>query len=407
MGKGSIINRSKDPKHPSYHGRIDLGRDPITNKRIQKSYALGPNKKEAEKKLQEILVKANQGKISFDGNMKLEDYLHTWLRDHAEKTLALKTHTNYRYYSQKYIIPYIGQVRLNKLKREHIEFLHTTLANLEADTKSGKLSNTTIRNMHRVLRAAMNYAKKRKYIVENPMDDVSQPREIRKEMQYFNPEQTMLFMEKVKESSDLWRAFFAVALTTGMRLGELRGLRWKDIDLEGQRLTVFQNYTEVSGGRHEFKEPKSKKGIRTIALGPNVVHILSVHKDSQSQLRANAKAWTYPELVFTSDTGKTLCASVIRKIFKRLSDAAGVPRIRVHDMRHTAATLMFYHKLSPKLVSERLGHAGVEITLNVYAHVIWNSQLDAAQIMDAYADIVQEKKDSACQEECCEHPQDE
>lgn len=172
----------------------------------------------------------------------------------------------------------------------------------------------------------------------------------------------------------LWFLF----LTTGMRRGEAVGLRWTDVDLGGGVLSVSRAVASVDGGAVET-EPKTAKGRRAIALGPSTVDALRQHRDRQlAERELVGGGWTESGSVFTYPDGRTLHPDHVMVVFRRLVAGLGVPQIRLHDLRHTAATLALVAGVHPKIVQERLGHSSIGITLDTYAHVVQGMQADAA-----------------------------
>jgi integrase len=178
-------------------------------------------------------------------------------------------------------------------------------------------------------------------------------------------------------------ALFVVALTAGLRVGELQALRWRDVDTERQRLRVSATLTAIEDGAPVFGEPKTQHSRRTVWLSGTAAHALDRHRSKQQDARRNAgSSWSEHGLVFTNAVGQPLWRSHIWRAFKKLLTKAELPDMRIHDLRHTAATLLLAEGVPVKVASELLGHSDIKTTLRIYAHVIEGAQEQAATAMD-------------------------
>jgi integrase len=218
--------------------------------------------------------------------------------------------------------------------------------------------------LHRALRDAVRLG----YLVRNVADAVTPPRGASPEMQVWTPEQLRAFLTEVRH--DRLYALWLLVATTGMRRAELAGLRWVDIDLDAARLSPRRPRVVVNYVVHE-SEPKTRMGKRSLALDPATLAALQEQKAHQDQERAEVgAAWMDSGLVFTRPDGSPIHPDLITDWFRRLARAAGLPPIRLHDVRHSYATAALAAGIPAKVVSERLGHANIAITLDVYSHVI-------------------------------------
>jgi integrase len=197
------------------------------------------------------------------------------------------------------------------------------------------------------------------------------------EMQVLNAAQARAFLAASR--SERLHALFVLALATGMRQGELLALRWRDVDVSHKTLKVRASLRYQLGKGFKFEEPKTKHGRRAIALAPELLPVLQQHRARQDQERtALGPIWRDEDLVFASEVGGPIEATnLIRGSFARVLRTSGVPHVRFHDLRHTCATLLLAQRVNPKVVSELLGHSGVAITLDIYAHVLPDMQQDA------------------------------
>jgi len=318
-------------------------------------------------------------------NITLAQYSERWLKDYAS-TKAPKTYAWFQQLVRDHVCPHIGKVRLDKLTRAHIVQPQGTLRSTDRrDGKPGKLSANTIRHIHRVLHAAPAKAVKWQLIATNPADGVDAPSVPRKEMSTFNLEEAQKFTAHAPAQGIKWETFFVIFLTTGLSIGELVGLRWQDVALETATVSVRQNIQCVAHVGLVVKEPKSAAGRRSLALGPDLVALLRKHRAEQNQLRLQlGPLWEDNYLVFPNETGKPLSEKTIHNVFTRVCKAAGVPRIRPYDLRHCCATFLLAAGVHPKVVSERLGHSNINLTLTTFSHVLPSLQRDAAETLERF-----------------------
>jgi integrase len=234
---------------------------------------------------------------------------------------------------------------------------------------------------HNVLHRALDQAVKWQLLARNPCDAVDAPREAAPETATWNANEARAFLAAAV-GHDLV-ALFTLALHTGMRRGELLGLRWQDVDLDRGALAVRRTMTRGQDGL-AFGEPKSAAGRRALALPAPCVDALRSHRVRQLERRLQlGAAWQDTDLIFERGDGTLLHPNTVTYAFQHVAAHAGVPRIRFHDLRHTAATLMLANGEHPKIVQERLGHADISMTLNRYSHVSMDMQRDAADRLAA------------------------
>jgi integrase len=361
-----------------------LDRDPNTGKRRQKWITVKGTKKEAERELNRLLVEADRGMVGAAPAMTSADFLAQWLKEHAEPNLSPKTYARYSGLVRLNIAPYIGRVRLDRLQPSHLLKLQAELREAPRnDGRPGKLSPTTRLHAHRVLHTALEYAVRWKLIPSNPAASVDGPSQAKREMRYFEPEQALAVLEAAEAEGPKWHAFFAVEMTTGLRLGEMIGLRWRDVNLNNGTLVVRQTIQRVPGVGRVTKAPKTDSSRRPVALGADVIALLRKHRAAQNELRlAAGAAWPDNDLVFPSDLGTPVEDNIIRKIFRRVCRRAGVEPIRFHDLRHTSASLLLEGGVDMKVISERLGHSSIRVTADLYSHVSARLQKSAADTIE-------------------------
>jgi integrase len=352
--------------------RISVG--VVDGKRRQKSlYA--KSRSEAVK----LLVSARQQQASTPRTSHIgetvEQYLRRWL-DYTSKTTRTGTHANYLGWCQRYIVPVIGRVRLADLTPEHADAF-TTQA-----TTAG-LAPGTVHNIRVMFGGALNRAIKWQVPgVRNVVAMTAGPKVVRKEQHYLNPEQARQFLDALQ--GEPTEAFYTLALYGGLRLGEVQGVRWQDIDLTKQMLRVQRSYRDGVG----LTDVKTAKSNRTVDLSEPMVLALKQHRKAQMEQQAEAGTlgikWLNDwGLVFTREYGLPTDRNAIRRDYHRLLRKARLARIRFHDLRHSSAVLQLAAGTDVKTVSENLGHARVSTTLDLYAHVMPSTRRAGAEALAA------------------------
>lgn len=361
-GEGSIVQRPNG----RWMAQVTVGYN-ATGKRVRKT-VYGDTKGDVQEKLTRLQNSKLDGMLTDTGRLTLASYLDRWLADVARPTIRATTHVSYKGIIANHISPRIGGVKLDKLTPAHVQGLYSAL---ERDGASA----TTRRHCHVVLNRALKQAVQWGLVPRNVCSAVKRPRDEEKEIQPLTAEQAAALLKTA--AGDRLEAIYVLAVTTGMRLGELMGLQWSDVDLEAGAVQVRRTLQEV-GGQFALVETKTKKSKRKVDL-PNVA-VDSLHEHRKRQLAAGHLGAGY---VFTDTHGGHLRRSnVHRYSYKPLLKRAGLPTIRFHDLRHTAATLLLLDGVHPKVVQERLGHSKIGITLDTYSHVLPTMQKDAAARLD-------------------------
>jgi len=371
--KGHIRQRSKG----SWTLWVDFGRDPETGKRKQQVFTVRGSKSDAQRELRAILTRIEGGAYIKPTKLTVGEFLTQWLEKYVLTNTSPRTAEGYRGIIQRHLMPNLGAIPLTQLHPSHIHGYYAKALSKGGAENNGKLSARTVRNIHKVLSEALSHAVKWQILVRNVALAVDPPRPSQSEMATFTEEQARLFLEAVAESP--YHELFTVALYTGMRRSELLGLPWKDVDLYLAQLSVTQTLHRLSSGGFIFGKPKTAKSRRTIALPPTVCILLGQLKERQigERLLLGLKLQD-DDLVFSKPDGKPLDPSTITHTFKKIIKSAGLPNLRFHDLRHTHASLMLKQGIHPKIVSERLGHSSIGITLDTYSHVMPGLQEAAA-----------------------------
>lgn len=352
---------------------VDLGFDGNGRRRQYRRRGF-PSKKAAQQAMLKAQSLQLRGELANPGRRSLEDYLTQWL-DAVQASLEPAAWTNYRNCLHLYVVPRVGGVQLGLLTPLTLSSLYAEL--LRSGGRKGRaLSPTTVRLVHGVLRKALNDAVQWGLLGTNPALRASVPKRRRVQLRVWSPEEAASCVAAVGD--DRLAACWLLALTAGLRRGELAGLRWEDVDLERAALRVAVQRTTDSDYNVVSKEPKASSR-RGIALAEQMVAVLRRHRILQAQESlAAGPAWQDSGLVFVDELGRGYHPQRITDLFHEAAATAGLPRIRLYDLRHTSATLALVAGVHPKIVQERLGHASIGMTLDIYSHVLAGMQHDAA-----------------------------
>jgi integrase len=321
------------------------------------------------------MARAQAGLLGEAGTTTVGEYLGWWMENVVRGEVAHRTYHNYLSQIRNHILPALGKKKLKALKLEDVESLFRSMV------VSG-LSPATVRYVHAVMRRALGQAVNRDLIPRNVAEGASLPGLGREEAQYLTPEQVKSLLMAAK--GDRLEALYIVAVSCGLRQGELLGLRWEEVDLEGHRLTVRRQVQRSRDGCGLIFVPTKGKKSRTIRLASATVEALKSHRERQAEEVASAKGlWRNPGLVFASTIGTPLDPSnLVDRSFKPLLGRAGLPDVRFHDLRHACATLLLSEGVPLKVVQEVLGHSSASVTMDVYSHVLPDMQEKAAAAMD-------------------------
>lgn len=298
----------------------------------------------------------------------LKDFMSTWLRDKAIQ-IRPGTMRSYKWLMESHIFPEFGQTSIDTIKAMDIQSFYTKL-------NDKGLSNQSIINTHRLLKQALEQAKNFGYINANPASLVKPPRQEYYEFSVWTPEHIKDFLNTARTDTRYF-IFFLLAVSTGMRLGELLALRWDDLNLKYGNIWVRRTYSYTGKG-YVLQSPKTKKGIRSISLSPTVIHELINHQKKQAVEKSTARDWVDNNLIICTANGTPVLQHNLRYTLQKIVSKSGVPVIRIHDLRHTHATLLLQQGIHPKVVQERLGHEDIDTTLNIYSHVLPSMQSEVA-----------------------------
>jgi integrase len=373
------------PGHIAKHGAgwaavVDCGKDPVTGKRIRLWRAVRGSRRDAQAVLVKMLAERDQGVAAPPGKQTTSAYLRRWLRDSVAVNCAPKTVRTVTDIVEKHLIPVLGNLPLSRLRPVDIQSYYSrALLSGRLDGKGG-LSPVSVQRHHQILHAALRQAVRWQLLARNPADAVDVPHGSRREMPMPSIEDVKRMLA-VAENSPIG-AIVYVTVQTGLRKGEALGLRWSDVDLDARGLHVQQTAQFISGLGIVFGRPKTTKSARTVALSTDTVRQLTRHRAAQAENRLRfGAAYNDLGLVFATPLGAPIDASHLRRQWLRVCRAANV-KLRWHDLRHVHASLLLAQGANPKVVSERLGHSGVAITLNLYSHVLPEIQATEAEKLD-------------------------
>lgn len=334
--------------------------------------------KEAYKKLQDALLQQKQGILATGPDQTVKQFLEYWLEDVYKVYARLTTFRNACILVHKHLIPGIGHFKLQKLTTQQVQSFY-------AKKLREGVTFSRLRNINGALHTALEHARRAKLVSINVCDDIRLPAREEPNRQFLTSEQAHLLLQKVKEHQ--LEMILILALATGMREGELVGLRWSDVDLEAGMLRINRTVTYVTGYGNVEGEPKTAKGKRNIMLPQFVMTALRHHYVMQEKRRLEfGSAWVARDLVFPEKDGDFIVANTLLRRFHRLLKEIGLPRMRFHDLRHSTATLLLSMGVPLKVVQELLGHSSVDITANVYSHVLPSVHKDAMDKMGGFLD---------------------
>jgi integrase len=335
----------------------------------------GQTQKECRQWIRETLEKV-EGGLTFEASrVTYGEFLSNWLTS-IEASLRQKTHRQYEQIVRDHIAPYLGNRRLMELQPAHIQALYDRKVREGQGLRSVQLT-------HAVIHRSLNHAVKLGLLGRNPDDATTPPKPKQREMAILDESQVQRLLITAQARGDRNFALYQLAITTGMRQAELLGLKWDDVDWERRTLQVGRQLKRSPGKGYYFAQPKTRSGVRQIVMGVETTKVLKRHQERlHREAIAAGEAWQEQNLIFPTPHGMPTNKRYLVTQFKKLLKDAGLPNVRFHDLRHSAASLMLNHGVPVLIVSKRLGHAKPSITLDVYGHFIPGMQEQAADVMD-------------------------
>lgn len=368
-GEGSIRKR----KDGRWEGRYTAGHDPETGKAIYKN-VLGRSQAEVKEKLKQAIGETQALDITKAGKYTVGEWMEVWFQDYAKIKVRPSSHQTYQGYIQNHIRPNIGDIPLEKLTSLDLQKFYKKLLTqgrvdrVEAKGQPKGLSAKTVRNIHQILSSALKLAQEQRLILSNPAEGCALPRVEHQEMKTLTTVQLASFFREARESGVF--ELYYLELATGLRRGELLGLKWEDIDLERGDLRVRRQVSRINGEVVEAPL-KTKNAYRTLPLAEDTVSVLK-----EQRRKVGNSPWVFP-----SPNGGPISPDSVLHMLHRVLKRAGLPKVRFHDLRHTFATLALQNGVDVKTVSGMLGHFSAGFTLDTYAHITRAAQRQAAQTM--------------------------
>jgi integrase len=334
----------------------------------------GKTRAEVAEKLTAAMADRDKGLVFDDENMTVGEYLDSWLSGSMRGSVRESTHDSYEIAVRCHIKPALGRLKLKKLTSAHV-------ANFYQDRLTAGFAPASVNKWHVVLHKALDQAVKWHMVPRNVCEAVKAPRPATGEMQTLSADETRRLLEAAR--GDRLEALYVLAVHTGMRQGELLGLKWSDVDLKAGTISVRRTLTK-SGTSLLLGEPKTKKSRRTVYLTEAATEALRDHLRRQmEEMERLGDLYEDRGLVFTTKVGTLINPTNLRKrSFAPLLQRAKLPPVRFHDLRHTCATLLFSRGVHPKYVQELFGHANIAITLDRYSHVIPGMGAHTARAME-------------------------
>ena len=368
-GEGSIRKR----KDGRWEGRYTAGHDPETGKAIYKN-VLGKTQTEVKEKLKQAIGETQALDITKAGKYTVGEWMEVWFQDYAKIKVRPSSHQTYQGYIHNHIQPNMGDIPLEKLTSLDIQKFYKKLLTqgrvdrVEAKGQPKGLSAKTVRNIHQILSSALKLAQEQRLILTNPAEGCALPRVEHQEMKTLTTVQLASFFQEARESGVF--ELYYLELATGLRRGELLGLKWEDIDLERGYLRVRRQVSRINGEVVEAPL-KTKNAYRTLPLAEDTVSVLR-----EQRKKVGNSPWVFP-----SPSGGPISPDSVLHMLHRVLKRAGLPKVRFHDLRHTFATLALQNGVDVKTVSGMLGHFSAGFTLDTYAHITSAAQRQAAQTM--------------------------
>lgn len=362
-----LVRKRKDGR---WEGRIVIGHKEDGTPIYKSVFA--KTQKELMPKLHGAIDCYRDADLSEQGNMTLSEWIEKWLTSYAEPTLRESTVRGYRSDVRHHIKPALGNKMLRSITQRDVQKFYNALGRKTYKASDGnerRLADATVRGVHMLLHEIMEAAVRSRLIVMNPTDGTVIPKLNRPPMKILNEEQLDKFMKAIR-AEPLWYDFFYTEITTGLRRGEICGLKWCDLDETNGTLKICRSIHSAPGGALEVGNPKTKKGTRTILLSPSTLHVLKERR------KMALTEWIFPSLL---EPEKPTAPSAAYHRLKVILKAAGLPDIRFHDLRHTFATTALEHGLDVKTLSAIIGHISSATTIDIYSHITGAMQRQAAQ----------------------------
>lgn len=360
MAIGSIRKRTDSKGNVTYQITLELDRDPITGVRHRRYHTVHGSKREAQEMLKKLLLNPDENLNAVQSSIRLRDWMRTWLDEYLPH-IAQTTRDGYEEKIRNHISPVLGGTPINQLDTTQIQrFINSRI--------DRGMAPKSIRALYNNLNASLNKAVQLKILAHNPCTGVVLPKLKRYQSEVYDAEQIQHLLEIAKQDSISAYAICILGALLGLRRGEMTALRWEQVDFVNKKVTICENRVQSSKGVIE-KAPKSESGIRTITIGKKALDALRYIKDFYDDACRNNPWFHGAGYVLFKEDGQPYRPDCITQLWGRFIQRTDLPYIRLHDLRHTNATLLIANDVSARVVQHRLGHADVSTTLQRYVHV--------------------------------------
>lgn len=378
---GNIEKRGEN----SYRLRVSGGYTGEGKRITYKKTIQAKNKTEAQKELALFISEIETGQALSAKKMRLRDYAEFWINNYAIPNLSPKTYERYKSMLKTRILPYLGNMYLDKIQPMQLMYLYQELSECTYTRKNEthKLSSKTILEHHRLLHSMLQQAVYWQMIPYNPASRVRPPKAKKPNINFYDDAQTIALIKALEGEELKFRVIILLTIFTGLRRGEVLGLEWQDINFKNSSLTVRQASQYVSSIGIYTKDPKTETSNRIISIPESIIKLLKEYQKEQlkSRLRLGDK-WIETDRLFVQWNGAPMHPDTITKWFRQFLEDKNLPHITFHGLRHTHATLLISQGLDVRTVSNRLGHAQTSTTLNIYAHAFAKMDREASDKLD-------------------------
>jgi integrase len=351
---------------------FEYGKDGDGN-RIRK-YQTVETEAEAKRLVAEFNYNQQRGLLVMKNDITVADFLRHWMELYVMNNCQETTAYGYKNIIENHLIPYMGEVKLQDLHPTMIQQYYHDLKHRK------KLSNNSVRRHHAVLRKALDFALKQQFVYRNVAESVVQPKKIKNKGKSYTPEQVKILLETVKGTKMEVPVHLAVCL--GLRREEITGLRWEHVDLKNRILRIVEVRTAAGKNKNIIKEPKTPKSRRTLYIVDEVYDVLIAHKEWQAKRKELlGDLYHDSDYVFVRDDGKPYRVNSVSEHFLDFLRKHGLPEIRLHDLRHTFASVMYEAGVDLKAISEMMGHSDIGTTSRIYTHMYDNTFKDKLSVM--------------------------
>ena len=387
---GSIEKRGKNSYRLTVSEGFDLNGKPMIHRKT-----VHGTKKDAEVELAKFVTEVQNGLVIDGKSLKFSEFTEIWKRDYGSKELAPSTYKRYCRMLETRLLPYFGHFYINKIKPTDIMKFYDLLekdtqlvrkqGNNGAKTKK-PLSGKTILEHHRLLRAMLHKAVYWQLIVSNPAERVQSPKARKPKRKSYDDEQTKILLENLEQLSiedTMYKVAIILTVFTGVRLGELMGLEWQDVDFKNGIISINRSSQYLADMGVFTKVPKTESSIREIAIPEFIISLLEEYKLwYEEQKSIYGELWTNSDRLFVQADGKPMHPSTISKWFVKYVGQIGLPVINFHGLRHTNASLLVAQNIDIAVISARLGHAQISTTLDFYVHPLLSHNRKAGYALE-------------------------